>query len=315
MGIKPNKVAYKRHYPRGEPLLAQTKGLLRRFGLQARKGLGQHFLIDEEVLKLITSAAGLIPTDVIMEIGPGLGVLTRELVRQGGWVITVELDSKLAAILKQSLASVNNVTIVNEDILQIDPLTLLQEQKAKFPMGISSPFSYKVVANLPYYITSPVLRHFLEASLKPQIMVVMVQKEVAEAIVAKPGQMSMLSISVQFYGEPAIIGYVPAQCFYPAPEVDSAILKIKLHAQPLVEVTSKEGFFRLVRAGFSAPRKQIGNSLAQGLGLSKADGLSLLGKASIMPQRRAETLTIDEWAKLEQVFIQVNEYVDSSSAS
>ncbi len=303
MGIKPNKVTYKRHYPRGEPLLAQTKGLLRRFGLQARKGLGQHFLIDEEVLKLITSAAGLTPADVIMEIGPGLGVLTRELVRQGGWVITVELDSKLAAILKQSLASFNNVTIVNEDILQIDPLTLLQEQKAKFPMGISSPFSYKVVANLPYYITSPVLRHFLEASLKPQIMVVMVQKEVAEAIVAKPGQMSMLSISVQFYGEPAIIGYVPAQCFYPAPEVDSAILKIKLYAQPPVEVTSKEGFFRLVRAGFSAPRKQVVNSLAQGLGLSKAEVLSLLGKASIMPQRRAETLTIDEWAKLGRVFI------------
>ncbi len=292
MVIKPSKVAYKRHYPKEEPLLAQTKGLLRRFGLQARKGLGQHFLIDEEVLKLITSAAGLTPTDVIMEIGPGLGVLTRELVRQGGWVITVELDSKLAAILKQSLASFNNVTIVNEDILQIDPLTLLQEQKAKFPMGISSPFNYKVVANLPYYITSPVLRHFLEASLKPQIMVVMVQKEVAEAIVAKPGQMSRLSISVQFYGEPAIIGYVPAQCFYPAPEVDSAILKIKLYAQLPVEVTSKEGFFRLVRAGFSAPRKQIGNSLAQGLGLSKVEVLSLLGKASIMSQRRAETLTL-----------------------
>ena len=315
MGIKPNKVAYKRHYSRGEPLLAQTKGLLRRFGLQARKGLGQHFLIDEEVLKLITSAAGLTSADVIMEIGPGLGVLTKELVRQGGWVITIELDSKLAAILTQSLASFNNVTIVNEDILQIDPLTLLQEQKAKFPPVISSPFSYKVVANLPYYITSPVLRHFLEASLKPQIMVVMVQKEVAEAIVAKPGQMSMLSISVQFYGEPVIIGYVPAHCFYPAPEVDSAILKIKLYTQPPVEVTSKEGFFRLVRAGFSAPRKQIGNSLAQGLGLSKAEVLSLLGKASIMPQRRAETLTLDEWAKLGQVFTQVNKCVDPSSAS
>jgi len=315
MVIKPSKVAYKRHYPKEEPLLAQTKGLLRRFGLQARKGLGQHFLIDEEVLKLITSAAGLTPTDVIMEIGPGLGVLTKELVRQSGWVITVELDSKLATILKQGLASFNNVTIVNEDILQIDPLTLLQEQKAKFPPGISSPFSYKVVANLPYYITSPVLRHFLEASLKPQIMVVMVQKEVAEVIVAKPGQMSMLSISVQFYGEPVIIGYVPAQCFYPAPEVDSAILKIKLYAQPPVEVTSKEGFFRLVRAGFSAPRKQVGNSLAQGLGLSKAGVLSLLGKASIMSQRRAETLTLDEWAKLGQVFAEVNERVDSSSAS
>ncbi len=316
MEIKTTKKAgYKRHYPKAKPLLAQTRRLLRHFNLQARKGLGQHFLIDEEVLKLITSAAGLTSTDVIMEIGPGLGVLTKELARQGGWVITIELDSKLAAILKQSLASFNNVTIINEDILQIDPSILLQEQKVKFPAGIINPFSYKVVANLPYYITSPVLRHFLEASLKPQIMVVMVQKEVAEVITAKPGQMSMLSISVQFYGAPIIISYVPAQCFYPAPEVDSAILKIKLYAQPLVEVTNRESFFELVRAGFSAPRKQIGNSLVQGLELPKADVLSLLGRANIISQRRAETLTLDEWAKLWQVFTQVNKCVDPSSAS
>jgi len=303
MGIETKKVASKRHYPKVRPLLAQTKRLLRHFDLRARKSLGQHFLIDEEVLKLITSAAELAYTDVIMEIGPGLGVLTKELARQGGWVVTIELDSKLAVILEQSLAPFNNVTIISEDILQVDPATLLQEQRAKFPPIIGSPFSYKVVANLPYYITSPVLRHFLEASLKPQIIVVMVQKEVAEAIVAKPGQMSMLSISVQFYGEPAIINYVPAQCFYPVPEVDSAILKIKLYSQPPVEVTDRESFFELVRAGFSAPRKQIGNSLAQGLGLSKAETLSLLGKANIVSQRRAETLTLGEWAKLWQVFI------------
>jgi len=302
MEIKPKRAVYKRHYPKSKSLLAQTRGLLRHFDLQARKGLGQHFLIDEEVLKLITSAAGLTSTDVIMEIGPGLGVLTKELARQGGWVVTIELDNKLAAILKQSLASFDNVTIINEDVLHVDPATLLQEQEARFPTGISSPFSYKVVANLPYYITSPVLRHFLEASLKPQIMVVMVQKEVAEAIVAKPGQMSVLSISVQFYGEPTIISYVPAQCFYPAPEVDSAILKIRLYSQPPVEVTDRESFFELVRAGFSAPRKQIGNSLAHGLELPKTDVLSLLGKVSIVPQRRAETLTLDEWAKLWQVF-------------
>ncbi|MBA7469546.1 Ribosomal RNA small subunit methyltransferase A [subsurface metagenome] len=295
--------------------MAQTRGLLHRFDLQARKNLGQHFLIDEEVLKLITSAAELTPTDVIMEIGPGLGVLTKELARQSGGVIAIELDSKLAAILKQALASFNNVTIINEDILHIDPATLLQEQRATFPAGIINPFSYKVVANLPYYITSPVLRHFLEASFKPQIMVVMVQKEVAEVITARPGQMSMLSISVQFYGEPTIISYVPARCFYPAPEVDSAILKINLYSQPPVEVTDKESFFELVRAGFSAPRKQIANSLVQGLELPKADVLSLLGKANIMLRRRAETLTLDEWAKLWQVFTQVNKCVDPSSAS
>jgi 16S rRNA (adenine1518-N6/adenine1519-N6)-dimethyltransferase len=301
------KAGYKRHYSQAGSLLAQTRGLLRRSGLRAKKGLGQHFLIDEEVLKLIISAAELTSTDVIMEVGPGLGVLTRELAKQAGWVVAVELDSKLATILKETLASFDNVAIVNKNILDIAPASLLQEPKAKFPPGVTSPFGYKVIANLPYYITSPVLRHFLEASVKPQIMVVMVQKEVAEAIAAKPGQMSVLSISVQFYGEPKIIGYVPAQCFYPAPEVDSAILRIDLYPQPAVAVTDERSFFELVRAGFAASRKQIGNSLAQGLGLPKADVLSLLGAADIVPQRRAETLTLDEWARLWQVFSRAKE--------
>ena len=292
-----------RCYLKAKSLLAQTRGLLRRFGLRARKGLGQHFLIDEEVLRLITSAAELTPADIVMEIGPGLGVLTKELAKQAGWVVTIELDNKLAAILKQTLAAFNNVTIINEDILQIDPEALLQEQREKFSPAITSSFSYKVVANLPYYITSPVLRHFLEASLKPQIMVVMVQKEVADAIVAEPGEMSVLSISVQFYGQPKIISYVPAQCFYPAPEVDSAILKVTLYPKAAVDVADETSFFRLVRAGFTTPRKQIRNSLTQGLGLPKAEVLSLLEKAGIAQQRRAETLTLAEWAQLWQVFI------------
>ena len=301
------KVAVRRHYSGTESLLVQTRRLLRRFGLRARKGLGQHFLIDEEVLQLITSTAELTPTDVVMEIGPGLGVLTKELAGQAGWVVTIELDSRLAAILKQTLAPFNNVAVINEDILHVDPAALLQEQKIRLPPAITSPFNYKVVANLPYYITSPVLRHFLETLIKPQIMVVMVQKEVAEAIVAAPGQMSVLSISVQFYGEPRIISYVPAQCFYPAPEVDSAVLRIDLYPQPAVEVADKESFFELVRAGFTASRKQIVNSLAQGLGLPKAEILSLLGRVDVAPQRRAETLTLEEWARLWRELTQARE--------
>jgi len=289
---------------KAESLSAQTKRLLRHFDLKARKRLGQHFLIDGEVLQLITSAAELTPADIILEIGPGLGVLTRELARRVGWVIAVELDSKLAAILKQTLASSNNVTIINENILHIDPATLLREQKAKFPPAISP---YKVVANLPYYITSPVLRHFLEASVKPEIMIVMVQKEVAEAIVAEPGQRSVLSISVQFYGKPRIVSYVPAHSFYPAPEVDSAILRIDLYPQPAVAVTDVRGFFELVRAGFTASRKQIANSLAQGTGLPKTEALALLERADIVPQRRAETLTLEEWAQLWRVFVRARE--------
>jgi len=314
MGIKPNKAAGRRRSLRAESLLVQTRQLLRRFDLRARKGLGQHFLIDREVLGLIVSTAGLTPADVVMEIGPGLGVLTRELAQQSGWVITVELDNKLAAILGQTLTSFRNVSVVNEDILKIEPETLLQEQKVKFPSGIADPFSYKVVANLPYYITSPVLRHFLEASLKPRVMVVMVQKEVAEAIVAEPGRMSVLSISVQFYGKPRVIDYVPAHCFYPVPEVDSAILRIDLYPEPIVTVADIDGFFGLVRAGFTAPRKQICNSLAQGLGVSRDKLLSLLEAAQIIPRWRAEALTLDEWAKLWQVFSQEKESADTSSA-
>ncbi len=304
-----------KRYSGTEPLLAQTRGLLRHFDLRARKRLGQHFLIDEEVLRLIVSTAELVPTDVVLEIGPGLGVLTKELAKQAGWVIAIELDSKLAALLKQTLVSFDNVTIINEDVLQVEPAALIREQKTRFPPAIDNPFSYKLVANLPYYVTSPVLRHFLEASLKPQVMVIMVQKEVAEAIVAEPGQMSVLSISVQFYGQPRIISYVPAHCFYPVPEVNSAILQVALYPQPAVEIADKESFFELVRAGFSASRKQLANSLAQGLGLPKAEALSLLEKAGITPQRRAETLTLDEWAQLWQVFTQVRRHANYSGAS
>jgi 16S rRNA (adenine1518-N6/adenine1519-N6)-dimethyltransferase len=273
-------------------LLAQTKRRLRQAGLRARKGLGQHFLVDGEVLQFITSAAGLSPDDLVVEVGPGLGILTEALAEKAGGVIAIELDDKLAALLKKTLASFKNVTIVNDNVLKIEPEELLKRQKSPL---------YKVVANLPYYITSPVLRHFLTASAKPRVMVVMVQQEVAEAIAAKPGDMSLLSVSVQFYGRPEIVRQVLAQSFYPAPEVDSALLRIELYPEPAVAV-DEGGFFELVRAGFSAPRKQIGNSLSQGLGLPKDGVLPLLERAEIDWQRRAETLTLEEWARLWRVF-------------
>ncbi len=280
-----------------DSLLAQTKKWLRRSGLRARKSLGQHFLVDEDILKLILDTAQLAPTDTVIEVGPGLGVLTRELAGQAGWVITIELDSKLADALKKTLASFDNVVIINEDVLGTDPRELLQT-RAAFP-DVLRP--YKVVTNLPYYITSPVLRHFLEAPVKPETMIVMVQKEVAEAIVARPGQRSVLSISVRFYGNPSIIDYVPASAFYPPPEVDSAILKIDVYSSPPVDVDEEE-FFKLVRAGFSAARKQVVNSLTQGLQMPKKEVLRLLEKAEITPQRRAETFTLEEWARLWRVF-------------
>jgi len=268
--------------------LAEARRLLRQSDLKARKGLGQHFLIDQDVLSLIVSAAELKPDDVVLEVGPGLGVLTKELAGKAGRVIAIELDDNLAALLKKTLASFNNVTIINGDVLKIEPSSLLNGR------------NYKVVANLPYYITSPVLRHFLEAEAKPKTMVVMVQREVARAIAASPGDMSLLSVSVQFYARPEIISTVPPESFYPAPEVSSAIVRINVYPKPKVEVDEK-GFFETVRAGFSAPRKQLANSLAKGLGWEKAEVLPFLQKARIDPSRRAETLTIEEWAELQRV--------------
>ncbi|MDP2916994.1 MAG: 16S rRNA (adenine(1518)-N(6)/adenine(1519)-N(6))-dimethyltransferase RsmA [Dehalococcoidia bacterium] len=286
----------------GTSLLSQTKALLHRFDLRARKSLGQHFLVDAGVLEKILETAELTPHDVVMEVGPGLGILTGELAQRAGWVIAIELDSKLAELLKHPLTSFTNVSIINEDVLKLEPSALIEQESAKFPPTVTSPLVYKLVANLPYYITSPVLRHFCEASLKPEVMVLMVQKEVAKTIVAKPGDMSILGISVQFYGKPEIVGYVPARSFYPAPKVDSAILKITLYSRPPVAVTGEKSFFGVVRAGFSAPRKQLINSLAQGLDLPKAETMSLLERAGIVAQRRAETLTLDEWAGLEREF-------------
>ncbi|MFC2011898.1 16S rRNA (adenine(1518)-N(6)/adenine(1519)-N(6))-dimethyltransferase RsmA [Chloroflexota bacterium] len=271
-----------------ESLLDRTKKLLRRYGLRARKGLAQHFLVDEEVLGDILTVADLTLDDTVIEVGPGLGVLTRELAERAGRVVAIELDAKLAHILEQSLSAYKNVTIVNRDVLKVTPATVLGKPSA----------GYKVVANLPYYITSPVLRHFLEAGAKPEKMVVMVQKEVAEEITAEPGRMSLLSIGVQFFGKPEVVRYVPAPCFYPAPEVDSAVLKVVPYSQPPVKISDTEGFFILVRAGFSAARKQLVNSLANGLGVPKSEVLKLLDGAEILPQRRAETLSLEEWGRL-----------------
>jgi 16S rRNA (adenine1518-N6/adenine1519-N6)-dimethyltransferase len=275
------------------PLLAEVRRLLRQSDLRARKGLGQHFLVDAEVLSLIIATAELKADDTIVEVGPGLGILTRELAKKAGNVVAIELDDGLAALLKKRLVSFNNVTIINADVLKTEPKDIVKGQ------------GYKVVANLPYYITSPVLRHFLEASVKPQTMVVMVQKEVAEAIAAKPGDMSLLSVSVQFYGSPEIISTVPPESFYPAPEVSSAIVKIAVYPKPAVDVDEK-GFFDTVRASFAAPRKQLANSLAKGLGKGKAEVLPFLQKAGIDPQRRAETLTIEEWASLHRFLEEKN---------
>ena len=273
------------------PPAIQLRRTLKTLGLRPKKSLGQHFLVDTQVLGHILEAADLSPSDVVIEVGPGLGVLTKEIAKKVHQVIAVELDDGLTEFLQQSLGSFPNIKIVHSDILQSDPAILLS------PLGVFPP-TYKVIADLPYYITSPVLRHFLEASAKPSRMVLMVQKEVGLAIAADRGNTSLLAVSVQFYGKPTVVKHVSSRSFHPQPKVDSVILRIDLYEKPAVDVPSPDEFFRVVRAGFSARRKQLRNALAQGLQISPPDALVLLDEAGIDRQRRAESLSLTEWASL-----------------
>ena len=272
--------------------------LLRQFGVKPRKSLGQHFLIDETVLECILSTAELNPGDIVVEVGPGLGILTEGLAKQGAQVIAVELDRKLVTLLKRRLTAFPDVKIINADILRVTPRQILESKSA-----VSALFQgYKVIANLPYYITSPLLRHFFEALPQPSEMIVMVQKEVGEAMVAKPGNMSLLSVKTQFYSKPTIVSYVPPSSFYPPPKVDSVILRLDVYSQPPIEIPNPASFFDVVMHGFSSPRKQLRNSLAHSLDMPPSQVTLLLEKTGIEGERRAETLSLEEWRELWKVF-------------
>lgn len=272
--------------------------LLRQLGFRPKKRLGQHFLIDEAVLEHILSAAELRPGSVVVEVGPGLGILTEGLARRGARVIAVEIDPRLVAVLRKRLVSYPDVEIVHADILKVTPREVLEQS-----LGASEPGQqYRVVANLPYYIASPVLWRFLEAELRPSEMVVMLQKEVGEAIAAPPGKMSMISVKAQFYSRPTIVSYVPAASFYPPPKVDSVVLRLEVYQQPPIEVSDVAGFFEIVMHGFSSPRKQLRNVLSHSLGMPPGQVSELLERAGIDSRCRAETLSLEEWGELCKAF-------------
>jgi 16S rRNA (adenine1518-N6/adenine1519-N6)-dimethyltransferase len=266
-------------------LTPRTKALLRRFDLAPRKGLGQNFLVDEFVLGDVVRAAEVGPGDAVVEVGPGLGVLTGELAKRAERVAAVEVDQGMAAALRDLFKSSPNVQIVEADALKVEPAELVGDRP------------YKLVANIPYYITSRLLRHFFEAQRRPSLVVVMVQLEVAQRIVAGVGDLSLLAVSVQYYGEPRIVGRVPAQAFYPQPKVDSAILRIDVRPRPAVDVDT-DAFFRTVSSGFARPRKQLHNALGEGIWLPPGGAGEALACAGIDPMRRAQTLTLEEWATL-----------------
>lgn len=262
---------------------------LRRHGLSPRKSLGQNFLIEPAIAHQIVAAADLAPSDIVLEIGPGPGMLTELLAAAAGYVVAAEIDKQMVALLHAELGELPNLTVVQADILASDPGALAAQGGAG---------AYKVVANLPYFITSPVLRHLLEAERPPVLAVLMVQKEVAERICARPDDMSILAVSVQFHARPQLLFTVPAGAFYPRPNVESAVLRLDVLPTPAVADVAPAHFFRVVRAGFGQKRKQLANSLSAGLALPKEPTAALLRAVDIDPARRAETLSLEEWGNL-----------------
>ena len=271
------------------PLLNIQK-LLREYDIRPSKGLGQNFLRDAQALEAIVSAASITPQDTVLEIGPGLGSLTRYLALSARLVTAVELDRKLLPVLETVLSPYQNVRLVQGDILKIDPSTLMERQ------------GYLVVANIPYYITSAVIRHLLEAGHRPRRVVLTVQKEVAERICARTGKMNLLALSVQVYGDPDIAAEIPAAAFYPPPKVDSAVLCVDIYPQPIIPTGRLEAFFQLIKAGFSQKRKTLRNALSGGLRITSIEAEKLLGSAGIDPKRRAETVSLEEWGELTRQF-------------
>ena len=264
--------------------------LLKKHRIHPSKGLGQNFLIVEEVLERIADSAGIRPGDTVLEIGPGMGNLTRHLANRVEQVVAVELDRTLFPVLHEVLEPFQNVTLVQGDILKLNPA------------GLPLPDGYIVAANIPYYITSAVIRHLLNAAHKPQTIALTVQKEVAERICAKPGNLSLLALSVQLFGEAEYQFTIPAEAFYPKPKIDSALLKISCSAEAKIPVADMDVFFKLAKAGFGQKRKTLKNALSSNLALPSAITESILLRAGIDPMRRAETLMIAEWHALLQAY-------------
>ena len=274
-----------------ERLLPPTPGQLRRLmgaeRLRPRRGLSQNFLTDPEALDAIVEAAELRPGDRVIEVGPGLGVLTRRLLAAGASVLAVELDARLAEYLRRELAPVPEFQLVEADALSLHPGEMFPGEPIK------------VVANIPYHITSPLLHAFLEGERPPELTVLLVQLEVAERVAAPPGGMSYLSVFAQNVASAEVVARVPAAAFEPAPAVDSAVLRLRRRGRPTVPPgEGREAFYRIVQAGFRQRRKQVHNGLARELPVDRQAVEAALAGCGVTPDRRPQTLAVDEWACL-----------------
>jgi len=270
--------------------LDTIKNFFRENNISPSRDRGQNFLVDEKVLEKIIESANLKKDDVVLEIGAGFGTLTERLAQKAGKIITVESDRGILPILRRNLENYKNVEIIEKDVLSV----------VNYESRVMN-YEYKIIANLPYQITSAVLRKFLENEPRPNEMMVMVQKEVAERICAISGEMSILAVSVQFFGQPEIIQIVPRSSFYPTPEVDSAILRIsriKNESETNLKRMDAKDFFRVVKVGFSARRKQLHNNLANGLRLKSEEAKNILLDLGLDIQVRAQDLSVDDWINL-----------------
>lgn len=263
-------------------------GTLRDHGLKPRKRLGQHFLRDRRYLGQILKGGEIGPEDDVLEVGAGTGVLTRALAERARSVLAIELDDSLAALLHTEFLDDPIVEVWHGNALGFDP-------------GEHFSGSYKLAGNIPYYVTGPIVRHFLEEPRPPTMLVLMVQIEVARRMSALPGELSLLGLSVQFYSEPHIVTRVPRGAFYPVPRVDSAIIRLRPRAWP-VPAATRDAFFTVARAGFGTRRKTLANALSIGLGISKESAVGLLKIASVDQGRRAQDLSLEEWADIARAF-------------
>ena len=254
------------------------------------KALGQHFLTDYTIVNRIVSGADLASEDVVVEIGPGLGVLTERLAAIAGRVIAVELDQELAERLRSK--GLDNVFVVEGNALEVEPSGLLEAA------GLAPDTPYVLAGNLPYNIGTAIVRRFLEAGHQPKRLVVMLQKEVAEGMTAPDGELGLLGVSVQVYARARKLFNVPARSFYPPPRVTSAVIRLDPYAVPLVGIEERERFFRVVRAGFSAPRKQLRNTLSQGLGLPPLVAAAAIEAEGLQPSLRPQQLRVEDWLRL-----------------
>lgn len=267
--------------------IEQLKQLLRKYNLKPNKTFGQNFLLDDFVLQDMVDASGITGEEAVLEIGPGIGTLTEKLLERAKFVLAVEKDAKFLPILHSLKKQHKNFRYETGDILSFD----FQKSLADYP-------AYRVVANIPYYITGKIIQLFLQAKHKPLSLTMLVQKEVAQNIAAQPGQLNLLAISVQLYGEPRLVQKVPARSFFPAPKVDSAIIHIDLSGKPRYKVADEKKMFRVLRACFSGKRKQIHNTLVNNLHLEKSAVEALLKKLRISPQSRPQQLAIEQWLEL-----------------